>query len=182
VLTRAERWIARRGRWWEAVLVIGLCAAVSCSPQDAHADTPAGDTYATGDTHEVGVELVAVEVLPGVIFEGTIGELNQVQAYLEHVRATTEFLRWHSVWRWEQTGLIDCESGGDWSINTGNGYYGGAQMSLRFWRYHGGAELAPRPDLAEPWQQVVVLDRFVESGGRLRQAFPACARRLGLVP
>jgi hypothetical protein len=106
--------------------------------------------------------------------------VTEVEAYLEHLYQVETFLRWHSVWRWESTGLIDCESGGDWSINTGNGFYGGAQMSMRFWRTYGGLDLAARPDLAEPWQQVVVLDRWADSGGRFRQAFPACARRLGL--
>jgi hypothetical protein len=41
------------------------------------------------------------------------------------------------VWHWQ--GVADCESGGNWSINTGNGYYGGVQFSLETWRSVGGS-------------------------------------------
>jgi hypothetical protein len=114
------------------------------------------------------------------IFEGQVAFASEVQAYLDHLYQVELFLRWHSVWRWESTGLIECESNGDWHINTGNGYFGGAQMSMAFWRSYGGLEFAARPDLAEPWQQVVVLDRWRDGGGRFRDAFPGCARELGL--
>lgn len=49
-----------------------------------------------------------------------------------------------------------CESRGNWSANTGNGYFGGLQMDMAFWRNHGGLAYAPRPDLAPKWAQVQV--------------------------
>ncbi len=76
------------------------------------------------------------------------------------------------------TRLAECESNGRWSTNSGNGYYGGLQEDLTFWRNYGGLAYAPRPDLASPAAQVAVAER-----GRARQgygAWPACSRRLGL--
>jgi hypothetical protein len=71
-----------------------------------------------------------------------------------------------------------CESGGNWHINTGNGYYGGVQQDMTFWRNHGGLAFAPRPDLATPEQQMRVADRGLAVQGW--GAWPACSRRLGL--
>jgi len=74
--------------------------------------------------------------------------------------------------------LARCESGGNWSINTGNGYYGGLQFGLGTWANYGGLSYAPRPDLATREQQIAV-------GERLRAArgwapWPACSLKLGL--
>jgi Transglycosylase-like domain len=74
--------------------------------------------------------------------------------------------------------LAHCESGGDWAINTGNGYYGGLQFSSATWLGHGGAEFAPRADLAAREQQIAVAERVLASQGW--GAWPACSRRLGL--
>src|SRR3954453_13311602 len=52
------------------------------------------------------------------------------------------------------TGVAQCESGGDWSINPGNGYYGGLQFSASPWTGFGGGTYAPRADLATPGQQI----------------------------
>ena len=74
--------------------------------------------------------------------------------------------------------LAQCESNGRWSTNTGNGYYGGLQEDLTFWRNYGGLGYAPRPDLASPSAQMAVAER-----GRAHQGFgawPVCSRRLGL--
>lgn len=46
-------------------------------------------------------------------------------------------LRANLVWRW--SGVANCESGGNWAINTGNGYYGGVQFTLSTWRSVGGS-------------------------------------------
>ena len=46
--------------------------------------------------------------------------------------------------------VAQCESSGDWSINTGNGYYGGLQFSQSTWEAYGGTQYAPRADLATP--------------------------------
>lgn len=72
----------------------------------------------------------------------------------------------------------ECESGGLWSANTGNGYYGGFQLTLEMWRGHGGLEFAGRPDLASRMQQIAVLERILAAQGQ--QALPGCALISGL--
>ena len=52
--------------------------------------------------------------------------------------------------------IAECESGGDWHINTGNGYYGGLQFSQSTWEAAGGLAYAPRADLATREQQIAV--------------------------
>jgi len=74
--------------------------------------------------------------------------------------------------------LAHCESTDNWRANTGNGYFGGLQQDMTFWRNYGGLAYAPRPDLASPAAQIIVAER-----GRARQGFgawPACSRQLGL--
>lgn len=51
-IVRAERWISRRGRWWEAAIVIGLCAAISCSPDPAHANPTPTAVCTDRDGHQ----------------------------------------------------------------------------------------------------------------------------------
>ena len=74
--------------------------------------------------------------------------------------------------------LAVCESTSNWHANTGNGYYGGVQMDLTFWRRYGGTAFAARPDLASRESQVVVAERGLAVQGWA--AWPACSRRLGL--
>jgi hypothetical protein len=77
---------------------------------------------------------------------------------------------------WER--LAVCESGGNWAINTGNGYYGGLQFSSSTWNAFGGAEFASRADLATPEEQMVVANRtLIEQGWG---AWPSCSRSVGL--
>jgi hypothetical protein len=71
--------------------------------------------------------------------------------------------------------LAECESGGNWSINTGNGYYGGLQFSLSTWRSHGGEGL-PSDNSREEQIRIGILT--YESGGWGQ--WPACTRKLGL--
>jgi LysM repeat protein len=74
------------------------------------------------------------------------------------------------------TGVAQCESSGNWSINTGNGYYGGLQFSSPTWLGHGGDEFAPRADLATPAQQIAVAERVLLTQGV--GAWPHCGRYL----
>jgi LysM repeat protein len=74
------------------------------------------------------------------------------------------------------SGVAQCESGGNWSINTGNGYYGGLQFSSPTWLGHGGGEFAPRADLASPAQQIAVAERVLLTQGV--GAWPTCGRHL----
>ncbi|CAL9436161.1 hypothetical protein SUDANB106_02175 [Streptomyces sp. enrichment culture] len=80
-----------------------------------------------------------------------------------------------SVDTWER--VAQCESGGDWSINTGNGYYGGLQFSQSSWEAAGGTRYAPRADLATREQQIAVAERLLAMQGP--QAW-ACAEKGGL--
>ncbi len=74
--------------------------------------------------------------------------------------------------------LANCESGGNWHINTGNGYYGGLQFSFSTWRSFGGGTYASRADLASKSEQIVVAERVLRAQGW--GAWPACSRKLGL--
>jgi hypothetical protein len=76
--------------------------------------------------------------------------------------------------------LADCESGGNWHINTGNGFYGGLQFAAGTWLGYGGGRFASRADLASRDEQIVVAERVVRSQGW--GAWPVCSRRLGLTP
>ena len=67
-----------------------------------------------------------------------------------------------------------CESGNNWSINTGNGYYGGLQFTQQTWAGNGGLAYAPRADLATPAQQMAVADRVFNIVGA--GAWPVCGR------
>lgn len=74
--------------------------------------------------------------------------------------------------------IAECESGGDWSINTGNGYYGGLQFAPSTWREFGGTKYAPRADLATKEQQIAIAEKVLDVQGW--GAWPACSRKLGL--
>jgi hypothetical protein len=74
------------------------------------------------------------------------------------------------------SGVAQCESSGNWSINTGNGYYGGLQFSSPTWLGHGGGQFAPRADLASPAQQIAVAERVLLTQGV--GAWPTCGRHL----
>ena len=66
-----------------------------------------------------------------------------------------------------------CESGNNWSINTGNGYYGGVQFDQNTWERNGGLRYAPRADLATREEQIAIAEVT-----RARQgwgAWPVCA-------
>jgi len=74
--------------------------------------------------------------------------------------------------------LASCESGGNWSINTGNGFYGGLQFTSGTWLGYGGGTYADRADHATRSQQIAVANRVLASQGW--GAWPACSSKLGL--
>ncbi|MEU3888114.1 transglycosylase family protein [Streptomyces sp. NPDC029041] len=61
--------------------------------------------------------------------------------------------------------VADCETGGAWSENSGNGYYGGLQLSQEDWESHGGLDYAASPDLASRSQQIAVAERILADEG-----------------
>jgi len=71
--------------------------------------------------------------------------------------------------------LAECESGGNWSINTGNGYYGGLQFSLSTWRAYGGSGM---PHEASREEQIAIAKKVQAAQGW--GAWPACSAELGL--
>lgn len=66
--------------------------------------------------------------------------------------------------------IAACESGGNWSINTGNGYYGGLQFTQATWVGAGGLAYAPRADLATRDQQIAIASKLALSN------WPVCGR------
>jgi resuscitation-promoting factor RpfA len=64
---------------------------------------------------------------------------------------------------WEA--VAECESSGNWSINTGNGYYGGLQFTNSTWAAYGGTAYAPRADLATKEQQIAVAEATLAGQG-----------------
>jgi hypothetical protein len=66
--------------------------------------------------------------------------------------------------------IAECESGGDWNINTGNGYYGGLQFAQPTWEGAGGLLYAARADLATREQQIAVASRLALT------AWPYCGQ------
>lgn len=61
--------------------------------------------------------------------------------------------------------IAQCESGGRWNINTGNGYYGGLQFAASTWTSNGGGDFAPRADLATRAEQITVANRLYARAG-----------------
>jgi nucleoid-associated protein YgaU len=74
--------------------------------------------------------------------------------------------------------LAKCESGGNWRINTGNGFYGGLQFTQGTWAAHGGKKYAPRADLATREEQILVASHVAKTQGW--GAWPTCSRKAGL--
>lgn len=68
-----------------------------------------------------------------------------------------------SVDTWDA--VAQCESGGNWSINTGNGYYGGLQFTNSSWAAAGGTKYAPRADQASKGQQIAAAEKLLDIQG-----------------
>lgn len=81
--------------------------------------------------------------------------------------------------RWDQ--LAQCEAGGDWASNTGNGFGGGLQFmhqpNYSTWLSFGGGEYAADPWDASREQQIVVAEKVLASSGW--KAWPGCSRKFG---
>ena len=74
--------------------------------------------------------------------------------------------------------LAQCESGGNWAIISGNGYYGGLQFALGTWQGYGGGEFAAYPHEATREQQIAVAERLHAARGFA--PWPSCSAKLGL--
>ena len=74
--------------------------------------------------------------------------------------------------------VAQCESGGNWSINTGNGYYGGLQFSYQTWKGFGGQRYATTANRASKGQQIEIARKVLKVQGP--GAWPVCGKRAGL--
>jgi len=74
--------------------------------------------------------------------------------------------------------IAECESGGDWAINSGNGYYGGLQFSQATWVSLGGLKLGLRADLATKDEQLQIAAKLQAQSGY--GSWPACSAKLKL--
>ncbi|GAA3810486.1 transglycosylase family protein [Streptomyces phyllanthi] len=80
----------------------------------------------------------------------------------------------------EWDAVAQCESGGNWSINTGNGYYGGLQFSASTWAGYGGTQYAATADQASKAQQIEIGEKVLAGQGK--GAWPVCGKGLSSAP
>jgi resuscitation-promoting factor RpfB len=119
-------------------------------------------------------ELVARKVLSSDVTRAPVDAIVKVGTK-EPVQETTSapnFASGSTVW----DSLAQCESGGNWAINTGNGYYGGLQFNLGTWQSYGGSGL---PSNASRETQIAIATKVRDASGGYG-AWPACAASLGL--
>jgi hypothetical protein len=90
-----------------------------------------------------------------------------VQEDVSQARRAASGINWDAI--------AQCESGGNWSTNIGNGYYGGLQFTQQSWAGFGGTAYAPRADLATREQQIAAAERLVQAQGL--GAWPVCGRK-----
>ncbi|GAA1256765.1 hypothetical protein GCM10009665_53970 [Kitasatospora nipponensis] len=81
-----------------------------------------------------------------------------------------------TVSTWDK--VAQCESSGDWSINTGNGFYGGLQFTASTWAAYGGTQYAPQANQATKDQQIAVAEKVLADQGP--GAWPVCSIQAGL--
>lgn len=87
-------------------------------------------------------------------------------ALLGATTASADSVNWDAI--------ASCESGGNWSINTGNGYYGGLQFSLSTWNAYGGTGM---PNNASRSEQIRIAEKVLDGQGI--GAWPVCGQRGG---
>ncbi|MFJ2649017.1 transglycosylase family protein [Streptomyces sp. NPDC087420] len=81
-----------------------------------------------------------------------------------------------SVSTWDKVAV--CESGGNWSTNTGNGFYGGLQFTLATWNAYGGDQYAAFPNQATKQEQILTAEKVLAVQGE--SAWPTCGPQAGL--
>lgn len=164
------------------VVIVAVTVAATTEPVDARKPAPArppvprnafpvvdpiDEAYAI-EAYQVAVLYAAIDDLLREV-EAYVTELERaVAAYVESVRRPVSAViparpATRTAGGRDYGAIAHCESGGNWSTNTGNGYYGGLQFSQSTWESAGGLEYAPRADLATPEQQMTVADRIPRS-------------------
>ncbi|MDP2774498.1 MAG: resuscitation-promoting factor, partial [Nocardioides sp.] len=113
-------------------------------------------------------ELVVRKVLKQKLLRKPVSEIVEVGT----APAVEAYATGNTVW----DSLAQCESGGNWAINTGNGYYGGLQFNLGTWQAYGGTGL---PSSHSRETQIAVATRLRDATGGYG-SWPGCAAKLGL--
>ena len=120
----------------------------------------------------VNGELVARKVVTASVRVKAVPTIVKVGTKDKPEPVTSNFAGGSTVW----DSLAQCESGGNWAINTGNGYYGGLQFSLGTWRAYGGTGY---PHQSSRETQIAVATRLRDATGGYG-SWPGCAAKLGL--
>ena len=115
-------------------------------------------------------ELVARKVISSDVTRAPVDAI--VRVGTKQAPAEPVFASGGTVW----DSLAQCESGGNWAINTGNGYYGGLQFNVGTWQSYGGSGL---PSDASRETQIAIATKVRDASGGYG-AWPACAAKLGL--
>ncbi|MEU6604536.1 transglycosylase family protein [Streptomyces shenzhenensis] len=129
---------------------------------DAYADTTRNDVRQDGARGDGARRARTAAVLAGAALLAPLGVL----AVAGNAAAADSGV-------WDR--IAQCESGGNWHINTGNGYYGGLQFSAGTWRAYGGTAYAPTADRATRAQQIAVATKV--QGAQGWGAWPVCSTR-----
>ena len=160
-----------------ALVALILALALRCDSKSAALPAPTIEQetpmYLTYDFHtHAGIELAALEQYLTSITTTTTPRSAAAPAAVPTASSAVDD-------RWDR--LADCETGGNWAANTGNGYGGGLQFahqpSWSTWRAFGGTEYAPNPWDASREQQIVVAERVLAVSGF--GAWPGCSRKFG---
>ncbi len=118
-------------------------------------------------------KLAVTKVLSAKVTRQPVDQIVKVGTKSEPAPApTTNYASGGTVW----DSLAQCESGGNWAINTGNGYYGGLQFNVGTWQSYGGSGL-PSENSRET--QIAIATKVRDASGGYG-AWPACAASLGL--
>jgi uncharacterized protein YabE (DUF348 family) len=115
-------------------------------------------------------ELVARKVVSADVRRAPVDAI--VKVGTKEAPSAPNFASGGTVW----DSLAQCESGGNWAINTGNGYYGGLQFSLSTWQAYGGTGL---PSDASRETQIAIATKLRDATGGYG-SWPACSAELGL--
>ena len=115
-------------------------------------------------------QFLAGQGTPGHTWAEYQRQARNLRDYLHQVEVNRR--RQDLVNRWQ--GVANCESGGNWHINTGNGHYGGLQFSLGTWQAYGGRGM---PHQQEAWKQAQVAERVRADAGL--GAWPHCGAHYG---
>ncbi len=120
----------------------------------------------------VNGEVAKRKAVKVTVLKQPVDAIIRVGTKQREVARTTNFAGGSTVW----DRLAQCESGGNWAANTGNGYYGGLQFNLSTWHAYGGPG---SPNTASRATQIAIATKVRDARGGYG-AWPACSRSLGL--